>query len=170
MHPQEQWQGDAVNDIATLTATPRTVKLAGRNYSVRPLTLGDYGKLQAWLESQMPDTLGLVLSHCRDGVPVPLQKHMISEALQQASRPRIKLGSPEADAMLATMDGAKQMIRLGISRCDPTFDDAAAQALFEQASAEELAAAIQVMTADLAFSAGVDEDGNPKAKPPTGGG
>lgn len=162
MYPQVQREGDTVidNDFATVAGSPRPLTVSGTTYYVHPLTFGDYGKLQAWLETQIPDPVAVAVRNCTADVPIALQKHMISEALAIASKPRIKLGTPEADVLLNSFCGVCETLIISIQKGDPTFSREAAERLFSSMTTADLAKTFTYSAVDMVMSGG---DPDPKA-------
>ncbi len=140
------------NDFATLSGSARPLSVAGTTYHVHPLTLGDYGKLQAWLETQIPDPVAVAVRNCTADVPISLQKHMISEALAIASKPRLKLGTPEADAIINSFGGVCEVLILSIQKGDPTFSREDAERLFNSMTAADLSRAFTYSAVDMVMS------------------
>jgi hypothetical protein len=113
--------------IDKLTAAPRRLTLGGEVYEVHPLTLADLGKLQSWLDSQLPDPMAAAQRHIDAVKPtMEVQKYLYRTALEQAGRTRIFLGTPEAAQYLNSIDGVIELLYLGVSKGRPAFtrDDA----------------------------------------------
>lgn len=109
-----------MSDLAKLTAQPKPFVAGGVTYQVYPLTIGELGKLQAWIDAQYLDPIALALSHC-DGLPVQKQKFLMEMAIAQASKPKPRLGSPEAAELLNSIGGLTETLYLGIAKGDPSF-------------------------------------------------
>lgn len=148
------------NDFATLTAAPRPLTIGGQTYQLHPLTIGDLGRLQAWLETQLPDPVAAALKHCTPDVPVATQKFMLAEAIAQASKPRIKLGTPEADVLINSFGGVCEMLILSIRKGDSNFNRDDAERLFDVMTPADIVRAMSLTGTDLVMS-GADPD--PKA-------
>jgi hypothetical protein len=128
-----------MNDLATLTAQPRTLDVGGRAYQVHPLTLDDLGALQKWVNDQLPDPLALVRGQL-DGFSPEQQKFLLKEAIDAARRGKPRLGTPEADALTGSLEGLRELLFLAIRRGDPAFTREAAAGLCGQLTMTDLAA------------------------------
>src|SRR4051794_27592650 len=114
-------------DLATLTNTPRTLTVDGRDYRIHPLTLNDLGELQEWVNTQLPDPVEAIAdSPGFKRLPPEAQKYAIRCAVELASKGKRRLGSPEATELINSTDGVCQLLFLTIKRGDPAFtqDDA----------------------------------------------
>lgn len=152
-----------MNDLGTLNAKPRRLAVAGREYLVYPLTLDDFGGLQRWVDAQFPDPLQTVADYIerRPDLPVAVQKHLYAQAVQQAGQPRPRLGTPEADTIVQSVEGAKELIYLGIRKGDPGFTRDDAARLFAAMTVAHMAILHTATNADLVLS-------DPKAPTPAG--
>lgn len=111
-----------MNSIAVLTAQPKKFKVGDKEYQLHPLTIEDLGKLQAWIDSQFPDPFDVVKNaFAKHEYNVAQQQFMMRVALEQASRPKHLIGSPEADELLMSMEGIRQFILISIQKGDPDF-------------------------------------------------
>jgi hypothetical protein len=120
-----------VPNLASLNASPRSIPIGGEVFEVHPLTLADQGKLQAWLETQLPDPLGLVQVHIDRAKPsMEVQKFLLREALHEASRTRVFLNSPEALPYLNSADGIVEILWLSIAKGRPEFTRERARDVF----------------------------------------
>ncbi len=118
-------------NLASLNASPRSVPIGGEVFEVHPLTLNDQGKLQAWLETQLPDPLGLVQAHIDKAKPsMEVSKYLLREALHEASRTRVFLNSPEALPYLNSADGICEILWLSIAKGRPDFTRERAREVF----------------------------------------
>ena len=118
-----------MNDLATLMGAPRSLTVDGREYHIYPLTLGDLGKLQAWLNSKLPDPFRAIEGRL-EGLTVEQQKYLLRDAADRANRPRvIPFQSAEGQELLQTFEGVKELLWLSIHRGDPGFSREDAEAL-----------------------------------------
>lgn len=131
------------NDLASLTGR-RTVPLVvgGETYQVHPLSLDDLGQLQAWVDAQFDDPIEVASAALGRGLTRAQEQHLLSEALKLACQPRAKIGTPEGDALLRSVDGIKQLLVLAIRKGRPNFTLEQASAIFEALSAEQIALAM----------------------------
>jgi hypothetical protein len=155
------------NDLATLTAAARPVPIGGKVYLVRPLTIDDYGALQAWLDAQWPDPFDVVNDQVsrREYSPAQ-QRHMLSAALELATRPRPKLGSDDAEPLVSSPAGVAQVLYLTIRRDDPTFTLAAATALLKLMTPADFARIFKVSEADRVLPQPQGDDPKPTGTDP----
>src|SRR6185437_16300956 len=118
-----------MNDLATIHGAPRTIRTGtGRTYLAYPITLGDHGRLQAWIDERQELRLLAMVERlaARNAVSVEVQKYGIEAALKIAARHRVLLGTAEANEILDAIEGKVFLAWLAISKGDPTFtlDDA----------------------------------------------
>ena len=100
-----------MSSLSTLANRPRSITLAGTTYQLAELTLNDLGDLEAWVASRMPDPLALTRQHIdTHRVPMEQAKYLYAEALKEASRVRVTIGSPEAVEVLNSPDGIIEML------------------------------------------------------------
>lgn len=125
------------DDLSTLTAQPRPLVVDGRTYMLHPLNAGDIGALEAWAQAQFPDPLAIAEA-ALERFSIGQQKHLLSAALELSCRPKPKLGTPEIDGLLQSLDGVREVLYRTIVKGDPKFTREAAAALFEALSAAEL--------------------------------
>jgi hypothetical protein len=108
--------------IDALTAAPRRITIGGESFEVHPLTLADHGKLQAWIDAQLPDPLAAVQKHIdATKVPMEIAKYLYKSALDQVARTRVFIHSPEALPYLNSADGVIEILWLSISKGRPDF-------------------------------------------------
>jgi hypothetical protein len=120
-----------MNTIASLTKQPRPVTIDGETYLVHPLEIADFGKLQAWIDAQYRNPLEVVSESLHFFQP-PQQRYLLDKATEQASRPKPKIGTPEADELLRSVEGVKVLLRLSIAKGRPDFSEALADQLFDK--------------------------------------
>lgn len=141
-----------MNDAATLFGKPKPLSIGGKTYLLHPLNFDDHGEVQAWLDAQQRDVFAIAQQQIASGrFSVEIQKFMIKSALEIAARSRIYVGTPEADAMLDTIEGKAEMLYLSIKKGDPSFTYDKAMGLLRQMdlfSREQAAVAADVMRAD----------------------
>jgi hypothetical protein len=118
-------------NLASLNASPRSIPIGGEVFQVHPLTLADHGKLQAWLETQLPDPLGMVQAYIDRAKPsMEVQKFLLREAVHEASRTRVFLNSPEAIPYLNSPDGIIELLWISIVKGRPEFTREQARDVF----------------------------------------
>lgn len=146
-------------NLAALTAQPVPLTVRGRTYHVHPLTLNDLGQLQAWIDAQHPDPLAVAQANL-SRFNVAQQKHLLAIALELAAKPKPRLGTPEADAFLLSIDGIREVLFLTIAKGDPKFTRDEAAVLLQDITEQELQRALEA-------SGAVGVVGDPKASTPT---
>ncbi len=136
-----------MSDISSLTSQPmplrgyvkdETGKPTGEvlEYMVHPLSFNEIGSLQSWIDRQFPDPIQRTqesIDQARErGKPfTTAQEQFLYKAAQElAMRSRHLIGTPEADQLLMSVDGTKQMIALSIRKGKPDFTDAEAERFF----------------------------------------
>lgn len=165
-----------MNDLASLTGqSVRSLRVDGQAYDLHPLTLDDYGRLQAWVDRQFPDPFEIVSAQIERGrlvvaddgtesrVPYPLaqQQYLLKLALETSSQGRRLLGTPEADQKVQAVEGIQEMMTLSIRKGRPEFTTADAKALYSKLTVAQIARIFSATNADLVLS-------DPKAPATTG--
>jgi hypothetical protein len=147
-----------MNDLKILTAQPQPLAIDGETYMVHPLTIEDWGALQAWVDRQFVDPFDVVAKAIEKGkFTVAQQQYMLSEALKESIKPKAPLGSIEADALLMSMDGYTQVLYLSIRKGRPGFTEKDARNLALKLSAADATKLGQVSTLNLVASDPKDE-------------
>lgn len=167
-----------MNDLATLTARPGELVAGDEAHPMAPLTLDDWGELQAWVDRQFPDPFDAVdaflTRRAAAGRPVPpaQQQHLLTAAVEASGRPKRLVGTPEADEVLRSAEGMIETIFLGVRRAEPGFTRAAARAFYAKLSVVQLHKALMLAHADLILSAPPDPFATgtgPTVEPPAPG-
>ncbi len=137
-----------MNDLGTLTSQPLRLNAIVRDddnnptgeilsYMIYPLTFDEIGSLQPWVDSQFPDPLERTresIDHAREaGKPftVAQEQFLFKAAQELAMRSKKRIGMPEADQLLMSLEGVKQILIRSIIKGDPTFDDEKAERFFK---------------------------------------
>ena len=120
-----------MSGIATLTAQPKTLTVAGVERRFHPLTFADIGELQSWMDRRAADPLDAIRGRL-DGLPEAIQRDLAREALRESCRPRPLFGTPEAGTLLGTVAGSVEVLHLMLRPGDPgsTREDAYAALKF----------------------------------------
>jgi hypothetical protein len=126
------------DSLAALTAQPKPLTIKGRTYNLYPFTLKDLGALEAWAQAQFPDPF-VVAQRAMDNFNVAQQKLLLATALELASKMKPKLGTPEVDGLIQSIDGIKHVLYLSISKGDPNFTTEDAEAIFDDLGVAEIA-------------------------------
>lgn len=139
-----------MNDITTLTAQPQILKVDGKEYKVYPLTLADLGELQTWVDSQFPDPFEVASKAMKSGnFNVAQQQYLMNQAMEKATRPKRLLGTMEADELLLSAEGYKQVLIISIRKGDPSFTESDAEALFKNMTQADVARFEHVTNLDM---------------------
>lgn len=142
-----------LNDVASLTGAPRTLRLGGESTLVYPLTIEDLGTLQTWVDDQFPDPFEIAAREIdrgrlvfdaqgkpsREPYPVAQQQFLLKTAMELREKGRRLIGTPEADSKLHSVEGMKQLLLVSIRKGDPTFDEAAAAELYRKMGVGDVA-------------------------------
>jgi hypothetical protein len=101
-----------VNDFATLTNAPiasGAVDVNGRRLQFRKLVWSDYGRLQRWIDDQLPCPIRAVRRFLASPegkeTPVSQQRAMVEQAIAEAGKIRAPLGGEQATAIAQSPDG-----------------------------------------------------------------
>lgn len=148
-----------MDDLASLTAQPRRLRLGGKEYLLHRLTIDDFGALQEWINEQYPDPIELAAEHLDSSTPVAVQKHLLSEALALAAKPKPRIGMAEADALLQSVEGVMECLYLSIRKGDARFTRDEARKVFGSLSIEDIGRVMQATEVELVLS-------DPKAPSP----
>lgn len=141
------------NDARTVTGSPRTLRIAGGEYRIYPLTPEDFGKLQDWVDRQFPDPYALAADAINSGkFTIAQQQYILKTAMEQAARGSHPIGTPEADEKLYGMNGVMELLFVAISKGDPSFDRAKAEELARTMNFAEVAQVFSATNADLVIS------------------
>ena len=152
-----------MNDLQALNGKPRVLRVDGREYRFYPLTLDDMGDLQAWVESVSPDPFSLAHAQINGGrFTVDQGKYLLKTAMEMAARGAPKLGTDEADLLLQSPDGVKEVLYLSVRKGDPAFTRGDALALFRTITQNDVATLFRTSgLVDAGILGGADPD--PKA-------
>lgn len=165
-----------MDSIADLTSAPIRLRVDVKGddgkptgealeYDVHPLTLADVGVLQRWVDGQFPDPFEqaweAIERQKAKNKPfnVAQEQFIIRTAQELAMRPRHLIGTPEADTLLLSTDGFRQIIVEGIRKGDPSFDEGKADALMKHMTQLDLVRALASTQMNLMVS-------DPKVMPP----
>lgn len=113
----------------------------GERYVIHRLTDDDHAELQAWLDGQVPDPFDAAVGFLGRGLTMAQEKHVLASALEIATRPRVRIGTPEADALLCSAAGVCKSLELAIRRGRPGFTEADARAIYGRLAVKEMARA-----------------------------
>lgn len=115
-------------NLARLSGQPIPLTIGEKTYQIYPLTLAELGKLQAWVDAQYRDPVEIAEEHM-EGRSMAQQKFLMSIALEQAAKPKPRIGSDEAGELLRSIRGTMEIIYLGIQKGDPDFTHEQAMAV-----------------------------------------
>lgn len=167
-----------MSDLSRLTKQPKPFTHGGKVYQMHPLEIDDFGRLQAWVDSQRPDPFAEVAKQIGIGrFTVAQEKHLIEAAVKVSIEPKPKIGTPEADAILVSLAGVKQFFYLSVRKGDPDFTEAEAAEVVDQLNAAELNQVLTLTTVDKVASDPKSSEGSrdagtaisPTARRSTGG-
>jgi hypothetical protein len=134
-----------MSSVAALTAQPRPFTVNGQEYFFHPLTIADLGQLQTWIDRQFPDPFEVVTKAiARGNFTVPQQQYLLAQAVDRAVRPGRQIGTPEADQLLQSLEGVKQLLLLSIRKGRPDFTEEQARELYMHMSLGHLEALFSV--------------------------
>lgn len=155
-----------MHDVASLTGQPRKLTVAGRDYLLHPLTIADFGELQAWVDAQFPDPFEVVQAAIAKGAfNYVQQQFLLEKALAASTQGKRLIGTPEADRLLLSMEGVKRILVISIRKGDPGFTEEAARDLYLHMGIADLAAMQQITTVAMVAS---DPKGGSGSEPTSG--
>ncbi len=137
-----------MNDLATLTSQPVFLRVEVKDstgkptgevleYMIHPFVMSDFGLMQVWIDRQFPDPFdnarNVIQSALAAGKPfnVAQEQYLLKTASELAIRAKRLIGTPEADTLLMSLEGALQIMEISIRKGDPTFDQEKAKRLYE---------------------------------------
>lgn len=139
-----------MNNLASLTAQPRPLKIGDIEYMAHPLTMDDLGALQAWIDRQRPDPFDVVNAAIAKGnYSMAQQQFLLKAALEESRKPRMLIGSSEADELIGSVEGIKHVLYLSIKKSRPDFTEADADILFSSLTSVDIAKTYNVTGLDL---------------------
>lgn len=140
-----------MNNLGSLTGQPKRIMLGGHEYTINPLTIGDLGMFQEWIDWQTDPFRLVYEALSRHDYSVAQQKFMLEAAIT-AARHRIRLGTPEADALMQSMDGVLELLTISIGKTDKSFSEAKARALYSNMSISDISVLMESTGASLVMS------------------
>ncbi|WP_422924504.1 hypothetical protein [Singulisphaera sp. PoT] len=166
-----------MNDLSSLTGQAKRLTVGGEVFDLHPLTIDDFGKLQEWVDRQYPDPFDLVNKQIsagrvtldddgkekREEYNVTQQQFLFRIAMEQSSNCKHLIGRPDADALLSTLEGVKQLLLLSIRKSRPDFTDEDADRLYRRMTIGDVARVYQATNADMVMGSE-----RPKAPTPSG--
>jgi hypothetical protein len=131
-------------DLATATAQPIPLTLAGRPYLAKPRTLDELGELQAWVKRTIPSPLVRTYESIESA-----HRHMVNvraetrdAALRVANEAEAswppRVGSLTWAQALENANQVPYFIRWALLPCHPDLTTEAAHAIYQDANAGEL--------------------------------
>jgi hypothetical protein len=161
-------QGDA----ATVTGAFRRVAIGGEEHAVAPVTLRMLGDLQAWVDAQFVDPFAIVNEQVgKGGYNTAQQQYLYRVAMDLARQPKPMIGTPEADELLRSYAGFREILFRCVGKAEPGFTRGDAERLYDAMGPAELIRLLVLVNLDMVMS-DPKADGGATAGdgPPTGGG
>lgn len=152
--------------LDVMTAAPRLIHVAGQSYAVRPLTLRQWGDLQAWLRDNGLSPLRQIRANDLEHL-TPEQQQVILDAAyrdQKATWPPAVGSLDWVHAMSAAPGGNTEFIRAVLSRDRPDVTTEVAELIREQATELENQA---ILFAALGFEVPDPKSAAPETLPMT---
>lgn len=154
-----------MNDLKTLTAQPQPIVVDGETYMAHPLSMDDWGAIQAWLDAQHASPFEVVKAAiAKGGFSIAQQQYMLDKAIEKATKPTCRIGTFEADELLTSMQGYAQILYLSIRKGRPEFTEKDAAELAMKLAAVDMAQVGQATNLNMMVSDPKDEPLN--VKPP----
>lgn len=158
-----------MSGITSLTRQPIPLKVDGieETYYIHPLTIDDFGALQAWVDAQFPDPFQVVDEAIKRGnYSLPQQQYLMKLAMDAATgQSKHPIGTPEADALLGGLEGFKQLLTISIRKGKPDFSNEEARNLYMHLSLGELQAVLTATEVGALMA-----DPKPSSSTPNGNG
>lgn len=148
-------------NLAELTGQQKIIRVGGREYQAYPLTLDDQGELQAWIDQYSVDPFDVLAQQLAKRVwPQAVQEQMTKLAYEHAMRGKPLLGTVQAQALLASLEGRQMIFWLSIRKGDPSFSQDEAADLLRQLDTEaqeKIRAAADILGDDSPKATGADD-------------
>lgn len=163
-----------MNDLATLTAQPIRLRLGGGEYDVYPLTYGDFGRIQAWIDAQFPDPFDVVGEQIakgrivlgpdgqpkvdesgrvvREPYPQGNQQTLYKLAMDARLNSKHLIGTPEGDAVFNSLACMMEMLYISLGKGDTPLSREEAKTLVDRLSPYELQRVREATNADMVTS------------------
>lgn len=138
-------------DLAEATRQPIAVKLAGKDYTIRPRTLAELGELQSWFKRTIPSPIVRAAESIeeakRRGVPMsePLRRMILEQATHAASTWPPRIGSGPWLEALDAANEEHEVIRFALAPTHPDVTSETARELTNNAEPEELFAVTHIL-------------------------
>lgn len=164
------------DDLREIFAQPTEIRLSsGKVIQARPINFEDFSALQKWIDDQQPSAMdaaekqiirGRLVSDGNGGIrrepyPEDMQKFLYDRALHWDSTRRVFLGSSEAEALLRSQSGVRQLARMALKKGTPNVTDAEIDEVLGKMDDQERIRA--------AMAAEAPRSGRPKANGLAGG-
>lgn len=159
------------NDAATAAGTARTVRMGGEEHAFSPLMVADLGELQVWVDARFADPFDLAnaeIGRNPGRYNTAQQQFLFRCAMEIARQPKPLIGTPEADELVRSVDGVKELLFLAVRKAEPGFTREDASRIYSRMSVGDVARLFVLTSLDLVMSdpkAGAD--GTPTPTPPT---
>ncbi len=115
-----------------------------REHLVYPLTIDEIGQLQDWVDRQFPDPIqrtqeSIDQARAREKPFTVAQEQFLFKAAQElAMRSKYLIGTPEADQLILSVEGTKQLLKASIRKGNPAFTEDDADRLFKGITAADV--------------------------------
>lgn len=124
-------------ELENVTAAPQTIRLAGRDITMRPLTMKDWGEVQRWLRQHYRQQVEEVA----EGLPPSERTAYIVECRKKELG--LRVGTAEGDKLLCTFEGLVLLLHLSVRRDHP---ELTVQALEDMVHTTDLPAVLDAFT------------------------
>ncbi len=127
-----------------LTNARRPVAMAGRTFPIRQLSLKEWGEVQAWLKSVVPNPVTTAITALSEAskagpVPQPVQDALFRQAQEESRRWPPKAGTGAWFRALSDADGGQAMfIRHAVRLGGTELTEDEAEEIGERATSEEI--------------------------------
>ena len=159
------------SSLAALTGQPVAFVVGDKTYQIYPLRIADFGKMQAWCDSRQPNPYASVSEQLGTGLfTVAQEKALLEAAVRVATGPKPRIGSPECDALVGSVDGIAELVRISISRGEPKFTAQNALDLISDLDDVRLAELSAALKLDMLIGGRTPEEDEADPKAPAPGG
>lgn len=134
----------------------------GVTYKVFPLTLSELGAVEAWGQAQFPDPFAQAELAMKRFGSLAMQKYLLDRAMEIASRPKPRLGSPAMNELLQSLPGLQEMLYHSIRKGDPSVTRETVKGLADRLTLAQIGAVFEASNLSLVSG----EPADPKANGP----
>lgn len=141
------------SSLASLAAKPVRFTVGNEAYDLYPVTFDSLGDIQKWCDDRSPDPFEIVAAQIESGRFTPAQeKHLLDSALRASIAAKPKIGTPECDEMLRSIEGIEYVLWLSVRPGRPDFKHEDARKLMRDLGLQGTARILRATNLDQVLS------------------